>query len=1180
MEAPKENDDQNEVPNFDIKFKLLEFEKQIFIDAFEKDALLILAKGLNYNGIISNLLWVYNDPANLVLVLNSNDYEEKHFMEKFKLSPLPNLGTEREKAYLEGGVHFISTRILVVDLLKNRVPVTNITGIIVLRAHTVLESCQEAFALRLYRQNNKAFSNSPISFTFGYHQVEKVMRAVFVTELFLWPRFHGTIIKCLKNRQAEVVELHVPLTSNMSHIQTCLLDIMNYTVKQLRSINRTLDMQEITTENCISKKFHKILQSHKLIHDDAVSFYALVSKYRTPEYARVNSGWILLDSAEQLFRLAKNRVYNHKNEFDPEHSPKWKVLSDLLLEEIPEEVKKKQKEGLNNTKILILCQDGRTCAQLNHFLTMGPNKYLFYTAFRRDLTIHTVSSTYKNLKDTAPATSELEKEGVATKPDEDNKDVNKLEEEDTEESKTNYILTLTQVATQGDKKKSADVSMFEPISQIDNLDITQIELEKPIICIRTFKENGNSFSLEQCLENLRPEYIILYHSDVAAVRQIELFESRKSNEESSCKVYFVVHDKTVEEQAYLTSLKREKQAFELLIQAKSVMVVPSYQDGKTDEYFNLNEEDDSDAVDTRKAALGGDNTADDINYERYNILVHDFVQKLPGVTSKNMARIMNKGVSLDHLLTLNKEELGQIIENKNEADTLYSVLHVEKVMRAVFVTELFLWPRQAEVVELHVPLTSNMSHIQTCLLDIMNYTVKQLRSINRTLDMQEITTENCISKKFHKILQSHKLIHDDAVSFYALVSKYRTPEYARVNSGWILLDSAEQLFRLAKNRVYNHKNEFDPEHSPKWKVLSDLLLEEIPEEVKKKQKEGLNNTKILILCQDGRTCAQLNHFLTMGPNKYLFYTAFRRDLTIHTVSSTYKNLKDTAPATSELEKEGVATKPDEDNKDVNKLEEEDTEESKTNYILTLTQVATQGDKKKSADVSMFEPISQIDNLDITQIELEKPIICIRTFKENGNSFSLEQCLENLRPEYIILYHSDVAAVRQIELFESRKSNEESSCKVYFVVHDKTVEEQAYLTSLKREKQAFELLIQAKSVMVVPSYQDGKTDEYFNLNEEDDSDAVDTRKADIQQKLQLLTIHFPRLKLVWSPSPYATAELFYELKEELGQIIENKNEADTLYSVLHVKAKPADAGKDDKPFGKKKFTGKLFRSKKT
>lgn len=37
-------------------------------------------------------------------------------------------------------------------------------------------------------------------------------------------------------------------------------------------------------------------------------------------------------------------------------------------------------------------------------------------------------------------------------------------------------------------------------------------------------------------------------------------------------------------------------------------------------------------------------------------------------------------------------------------------------------------------------------------------------------------------------------------------------------------------------------------------------------------------------------------------------------------------------------------------------------------------------------------------------------------------------------------------------------------------------------------------------------------------------------VDITQKLQLLTIHFPKLRLVWSPSPYATAQLFDELKQ--------------------------------------------------
>lgn len=41
---------------------------------------------------------------------------------------------------------------------------------------------------------------------------------------------------------------------------------------------------------------------------------------------------------------------------------------------------------------------------------------------------------------------------------------------------------------------------------------------------------------------------------------------------------------------------------------------------------------------------------------------------------------------------------------------------------------------------------------------------------------------------------------------------------------------------------------------------------------------------------------------------------------------------------------------------------------------------------------------------------------------------------------------------------------------------------------------------------------------------------DSNNFDIQQKLLLLTLHFPKLKIVWSPSPYASAQLFEELKE--------------------------------------------------
>lgn len=41
---------------------------------------------------------------------------------------------------------------------------------------------------------------------------------------------------------------------------------------------------------------------------------------------------------------------------------------------------------------------------------------------------------------------------------------------------------------------------------------------------------------------------------------------------------------------------------------------------------------------------------------------------------------------------------------------------------------------------------------------------------------------------------------------------------------------------------------------------------------------------------------------------------------------------------------------------------------------------------------------------------------------------------------------------------------------------------------------------------------------------------DIASTDITARLQLLTLHFPKLRILWSPSPHATAELFEELKK--------------------------------------------------
>jgi len=40
---------------------------------------------------------------------------------------------------------------------------------------------------------------------------------------------------------------------------------------------------------------------------------------------------------------------------------------------------------------------------------------------------------------------------------------------------------------------------------------------------------------------------------------------------------------------------------------------------------------------------------------------------------------------------------------------------------------------------------------------------------------------------------------------------------------------------------------------------------------------------------------------------------------------------------------------------------------------------------------------------------------------------------------------------------------------------------------------------------------------------------DVSMQETQSRLTLLTMHFPRLRILWCQSPYATAELFEELK---------------------------------------------------
>lgn len=51
------------------------------------------------------------------------------------------------------------------------------------------------------------------------------------------------------------------------------------------------------------------------------------------------------------------------------------------------------------------------------------------------------------------------------------------------------------------------------------------------------------------------------------------------------------------------------------------------------------------------------------------------MSKLPGVTTQNILKLMKKGQSLPHMLTMSLDDLKNITGNSKDAQALYNALH-------------------------------------------------------------------------------------------------------------------------------------------------------------------------------------------------------------------------------------------------------------------------------------------------------------------------------------------------------------------------------------------------------------------------------------------------------------------------------------------------------------------------
>ncbi|KAH6662208.1 DNA repair protein [Plectosphaerella plurivora] len=553
----------------------------------------------------------------------------------------------------------------------------------------------------------------------------------------------------------------------------------------------------------------------------------------------------------------------------------------------------------------------------------------------------------------------------------------------------------------------------------------------------------------------------------------------------------------------------------------------------------------------------------------------------------------------------------------------------------------------------------------------------------------------------------HSVLSFDAVSFLQHLDTIHAahsppPGSTRQNqSPWLFLDAAQVIFETARKRVYaattraaNAEDNIDVlkpvlEELPKWALLADVL-EEIDRDLyfEPPARDSSNGT-ILIMCNDVNSCKQLRDYLAtmhvkprvdkdaakkaddedeededeeddekysgafMMRRKLRNYLKWKREFAIVSKTLFAENQKAINGATDSRSGQPLRGKAPSNKRrrmrggggmglSLSRAENGSLvpffeKPSEVEGLIAEVQ-ATEEEAQQKPDITA-DPLDNME--DYYQLYDMKDLVVIHSYDGDQD----DHVLEEVKPRYIIMYEPDAAFIRRVEVY--RSSHNDRSVRVYFMYYGGSVEEQRYLSGVRREKDAFTKLIKERATMslvmtvdphgaedpeeqflrtintriagggrlaataqpprvvvdvrefrsslpsllhgrnmiIVPcmltvadyvlspticverksisdlisSFKDGRLfnqaetmfqhykspmlliefdqnksftlEPFADLSGSLSSVAPSNVSSDLQSKLVLLTLAFPKLRIIWSSSPYQTAEIFESLKTQ-------------------------------------------------
>ncbi|AEO65088.1 20ffaa8c-a83d-456f-b117-40a0cadacff5 [Thermothielavioides terrestris] len=332
---------------------------------------------------------------------------------------------------------------------------------------------------------------------------------------------------------------------------------------------------------------------------------------------QTQSPWLFLDAAQTIFDTAKRRVYSSSQRAGPdtanidalrpvlEEQPKWAVLAEVLSEIDRDLYFEPAARDDSNGTVLIMCSDTNTCRQLRDYLQtmhvkprtekkveefydpdtdkpsaafMMRRKLRNYLQWKREFAQVSATLFSENQKalsgavdprlghsrGRAPPNKRRRVRGggaVGVGPGRlDNGSIAQYFEKPGEVAELMAEVQITEEET----KQKEDI-VADPLEDMD--DYYQLYEMQDLVVVHAYDGDQD----EHILEEVKPKYIVMYEPDAAFIRRVEVY--RSSHNDRNVRVYFLYYGGSVEEQRYLSTVRREKDAFTKLIKERASMSV-------------------------------------------------------------------------------------------------------------------------------------------------------------------------------------------------------------------------------------------------------------------------------------------------------------------------------------------------------------------------------------------------------------------------------------------------------------------------------------------------------------------------------------------------------------------------------------------------------------------------------